>query len=59
MTLFLQYFVPCKQLYMLWLKYSPIIRSSNKLLLQLVTTRRCNNSLFELLMMGECFNRNM
>jgi hypothetical protein len=31
MTLFVQYFIPCKQLYVLRVKHSPIIRSSNKL----------------------------
>jgi hypothetical protein len=31
MTLFVQYFIPCKQLYMFRVKHSPIIRSSNKL----------------------------
>jgi hypothetical protein len=34
MTLFVQYFIPCKQLYMFQTKHSPIIRSSNKLYLQ-------------------------
>jgi hypothetical protein len=30
-TFFVQYFIPCKQLYMFRVKYSPIIRTSNKL----------------------------
>jgi hypothetical protein len=34
MTLFVQYFIPCKQLYMFRVKHSSIIRSSNKLYLQ-------------------------
>jgi hypothetical protein len=34
MILFVQYFMPCKQLYMFQVKHSPIIRSSNKLQLQ-------------------------
>jgi hypothetical protein len=82
MTLFVQYFIPCKQPYMFRVKQSPIIRSSNKHLvvtdnmwpsvvvssdsstttaghLLFVTTRCCKYSLFELLMMGECFTRNM
>jgi hypothetical protein len=29
-TFFVQYFIPCKQLYMFRVKHSPIIRSSNK-----------------------------
>jgi hypothetical protein len=42
MTLFVQYLIPCKQLYMFRVKHSHIIRSSNKLYLQhLVVT---NNS---------------
>jgi hypothetical protein len=31
MALFVQYFIPCKQLYLFRVKYSPITRSSNKL----------------------------
>jgi hypothetical protein len=34
MTPFVQYFIPCKQLYMFRVKYSPIIRSSIKPYLQ-------------------------
>jgi hypothetical protein len=30
MTRSVQYFIPCKQLYMFRVKHSPIIRSSNK-----------------------------
>jgi hypothetical protein len=30
-TFFVQYFIPCKRLYMFRVKHSPIIRSSNKL----------------------------
>jgi hypothetical protein len=70
MTLFVQYFISCKQLYMFRVKHSPIIRSSNKLFISdsstttagrilSVTTRCCNYNLFKLLMMGECFTRNM
>jgi hypothetical protein len=55
-TFFVQYFITRKRLYMFRVKHSPIIRSSNKLF---ITTRCCNYSLFELLMMGECFTRNM
>jgi hypothetical protein len=41
-TSFVQYFIPCKRLYMFRVKHSPIIiRSSNKLYLQyLVVTNR-------------------
>jgi hypothetical protein len=34
MTLFAQYFIPCKQFYMFRVKHSPIIRSTKKLELQ-------------------------
>jgi hypothetical protein len=30
-TFFIQYFIPCKRLYMFRVKHSPIIRRSNKL----------------------------
>jgi hypothetical protein len=34
LTLFVQYFIPCRQLYMFRVKHSPIIKRSNKLQLQ-------------------------
>jgi hypothetical protein len=67
MTLFLySIFIPCKQLYMFRVKNSQIIRSSRSDSpttteghILAVITRCCNYSLFELLMMGECFTRNI
>jgi hypothetical protein len=50
-TFFGQYFIPCKRLY-----DPPTTTEGHRLF---VTTRCCNYSLFELLMMGECFTRNM
>jgi hypothetical protein len=62
-----QYFIiSCKSLYMFRVKHSPIIRSSIKLYLQhLVLKNRVwpavvvDESEFKLLVMGECFTRNM
>jgi hypothetical protein len=66
--------IPVKSLYMLRAKQSPIIRSSIKLFLQHLVfinkvwpavvvdesyTRNCKYSFIELLMMGDCFARNM
>jgi hypothetical protein len=67
--IFVQYFIPCKRLYMIHDartdehkihrcqtgKRSLPVQNP----LQFVTTRCCNYSLFELLMIGECFTRNM
>jgi hypothetical protein len=43
MTLFfVQYFIPCKRLYMFRVKHSPIFRSSNKLQLQHLVVTVCD-----------------
>jgi hypothetical protein len=47
---FVQYFIPYKQLYMFRMKHSPIVRSSNKLWVQLLVV---TDSMWPSVVVGE------